>query len=145
MIVGLMNSAQQCTLSGKSWNDCKKKQNKTQNARFWNTKHLIQTHTKSLITQIVYFGISKRDVQIQIASLSENYQIYQKKTKVSNHAMLYLKKENETISWKLWNFELLNFLFQKFCIIKRKIVTLSMGWSWELGVGSLQMEMSQAS
>ena len=67
------------------------------------------------------------------------------KKKVSNYATLYLKKENEIISWKLWNFELLNFLFQKFCIIKKKIVTLSMGWSWVLGVGSLQMEMSQAS
>ena len=43
-----MNNAQQCTLSGKSWNACKKKKKKKENARFWNIKHWIQTHMKTV-------------------------------------------------------------------------------------------------
>ena len=44
--------------------------------------------------------------------------------------------------------EILNryiFSFKSFVLLKKKIVMLCMGWPWEFGVGSFQMEMSHAS
>ena len=48
----------------------------------------------------------------------------------------------------LENCEILNwhiFSFKNFVLLKKKIVMLQMGWTWEFGVGSFQMEMSRAS
>ena len=58
---------------------------------------------------------------------------------------IIFKKENETIPE---NCEILNwhiFSFKNFVLLKKKIVMLCMGWPWEFGVGSFQMEMSHAS
>ena len=44
--------------------------------------------------------------------------------------------------------EILNwyiFSFKSFVLLKKKIVMLRMGWPWEFGVESFQMEMSHAS